>query len=76
MNLFRSEEHARRWSGFAAGSDDGIITLDQAMAMMSTPRQRERLSGRYVSAFPTYAAPFFARLREVTNNSPYWAPPT
>ena len=76
MNLFRSEEHARRWSGFNAGSGDGILRLDQAMAVMSTPRQRDRLNGRYVSSFPSYGAPFFARLREVTNDSPYWAPPT
>jgi len=76
MNLFRSEEHVRRWSGFSAGSDDGILTLDQAMAVMSTPRHRDRLNGRYVSSFPSYGAPFFARLREVTGSSPYWAPPT
>ncbi|MBI4247584.1 MAG: hypothetical protein HY728_07165 [Candidatus Rokubacteria bacterium] len=74
MNLFRSEEHARRWSGFMAGSDVGILSLDQAMAIMSTPRHRDRFTGRYVSSFPGYAAPFFARIREVTGGDPYWAP--
>ena len=72
MNLFRSEEDVRRWSGFAPDSAAGILTLEQAMAVMSTPRQRDRLNGRYVSSFPSYAAPFFTRLAEVTNDSPYW----
>jgi hypothetical protein len=75
MNLFRSEEDARRWSEFAPGSEAGILTLEQAMAVMSTPRHRDRYSGHYVSSFPSYAAPFFARLREVTGGHPYWAPP-
>ncbi len=75
MNLFRSEEDARRWSDFVPGSEAGIVTLEQAMAIMSTPRHRERFDGRYVSSFPNYAAPFFARLREVTGGSPYWEPP-
>jgi hypothetical protein len=75
MNLFRSEEHARRWSGFQAGSDAGIISLEAAMAIMSTPRHRDRFNGRYVSSLPGYGAPFFARIREVTGGSPYWQPP-
>jgi hypothetical protein len=75
MNLFRSEEDARRWAEFVPGSDAGIITLEQAMAIMSTPRQRERFNGHYVSSSTSYAAAFFARLREVTGGDPYWAPP-
>jgi len=75
MNLFRSEEDVKRWSDWVPGSDAGIVTLEQAMAIMSTPRQRERFSGHYVSSAPGYAAAFFAKLREVTGGSPYWAPP-
>ena len=75
MNLFRSEEDARRWSEFVPGSDAGIVTLEQAMAIMSTPRQRNRFDGHYVSSSPNYAAAFFAKLREVTGGSPYWEPP-
>jgi len=72
MNLFRSEDDVRRWSGFKADTAAGILTLDQALAVMSTPRQRDRLNGRYVSSFPTYGPPFFTRLAEVTGDSPYW----
>jgi hypothetical protein len=45
------------------------------MAIMSTPRHRDRFSGHYVSSSPGYTAAFFARLREVTGGEPYWAPP-
>src|SRR5262249_36421933 len=41
MNLFRSEEDARRWAEFVPGSEAGIVTLEQAMAIMSTPRHRK-----------------------------------
>jgi hypothetical protein len=75
MNLFRSEEHARRWAEFVSGSEAGIVTLEQAMAIMSTPRQQERFNGHYVSSAPAYAAAFFERLRAVTGGDPYWAPP-
>jgi hypothetical protein len=75
MNLFRSEEDARRWSEFAPGSEAGIVTLEQAMAIMSTPRHRNRFDGRYVSSSPGYSAAFFAKLREVTGGSPWWEPP-
>lgn len=74
MNLFRSEEHARHWSGFKVEAAAGLLSLDDMMAIMSTPRHRERLSGRYVSTVPTHAPPFFARLREVTRNDPFWDP--
>jgi hypothetical protein len=75
MNLFRSEEDARRWSEFVPGTDAGIVTLEQAMAIMSTPRQRNRFDGRYVSSSPSYVAAFFVKLREVTGGDPFWEPP-
>jgi hypothetical protein len=76
MNLFRSEDDARRWAEFVPGSEAGIVTLEQAMAIMSTPRHRERFSGHYVSSAPGYTNEFFAKLREVTGGDPFWAPPT
>jgi hypothetical protein len=44
------------------------------MAMMSTPRHREKLNGRYLSCAPGYAAEFFDRIREITHGSPFWEP--
>jgi len=74
MNLFRSEEHARRWSGFKAEKAAGLLSFTDMVAIMGTPRHRERLNGHYVSSVATYAQPFFDRLREVTRNSPFWDP--
>jgi hypothetical protein len=74
MNLFRSEDHARRWSGFKPESEGGLVTLRQLASIMGTPRHRDRLNGRYVSSFPTYGPPFFENLKQVTGNHPFWDP--
>lgn len=44
------------------------------MTIMSTPRQRERLNGRYISSVDSYTPMFFERLKEVTRNHPFWDP--
>ena len=76
MNLFRSKEHARKWSEFEVGTEEGIISLQDGASLMSTPRHSERLSGHYVSSVSENASIYFENLRKVTNNSPFWAPPT
>ena len=76
MNLFRSKEHARSWPEFEQGTEEGIISLQDGASLMSTPRHTERLSGHYVSSAAEAAPAFFEKLRQVTNNSPFWAPPT
>ena len=75
MNLFRSEEHARAWSEFRPEAAGGLLPVADAMAIMSTPRHRDRLSGRYVSSAPAAAPAFFERLRTVTHDNPFWRPP-
>jgi hypothetical protein len=74
MNLFRSEENAHNWSGFREGTEAGIVALPEMMAIMSTPRHRERLNGHYVSSAPGYAAEFLAKVKELTHNAPFWNP--
>jgi len=74
MNLFRSEEHVRRWSGFEADTAAAMLSFEDMMRIMSTPRHRERRSGHYVSAAPGYLAAFVERLREVTRGSAFWDP--
>ncbi len=44
------------------------------MAIMSTPRHREKLNGHYLSSAAQYAQAFFQRIREVTHGSPFWDP--
>jgi len=36
MNLFRSEEHARRWSQFQPKSEEGFITLTDLAGFFGT----------------------------------------
>jgi len=75
MNLFRSEEHARRWTGFNAERTGGLLRLAQLSAIMSTRLMRERLNGHYVSSAAGYRREFLDRIREVTAADPFWDPP-
>jgi hypothetical protein len=52
----------------------GLLSFTDMVAIMGTPRHRERLNGHYVSSVTTYAQPFFDKLRVVTRNSPFWDP--
>jgi len=72
MNLFRSKEHVKRWSQFKPGTEAGMLSLADAMRVMSTPRHRNRLGTNYVSTLPETVPAFVARLLEVTGNSPFW----
>jgi hypothetical protein len=74
MNLFRSEEHARRWAGYSTERAAGLLTLSQLSAIMSTALMRERLNGHYVSSAAAYRREFLDRLREVTGAHPFWDP--
>jgi len=35
MNLFRSEEHVRNWFGFEAGTEEGMIPLNDLVKLFS-----------------------------------------
>ena len=49
MNLFRSEEHVRNWSGFKAGTEEGIIQLPDMVKIFSGNVFTRRLDLDYVS---------------------------
>jgi len=72
MNLFRSKEHVKNWSQFTPGTEAGMLSLADAMRVMSTPRHRNRLNANYVSSAPDTMPAFVARLLEVSGNSPFW----
>jgi len=72
MNLFRSKEHVKKWPQFQAGTEPGILSLEDAMRIMSTPRHRNRLNPNYVSTVQETVPAFVARLLEVSSNSPFW----
>jgi hypothetical protein len=33
MNLFRSEDHVKNWSGFKSGAEEGIVDLSVLMKL-------------------------------------------
>jgi hypothetical protein len=35
MNLFRSEEHLRNWSGFKSGTEEGIVEMSALHKLFS-----------------------------------------
>jgi len=64
MNLFRSEEHARSWSGFKSGTEEGIIPLlDMAKAFSGNLFTR-RLDPDYVSHLQEYMMEVIAAFQD------------
>ncbi len=49
MNLFRSEEHVRRWALFNPRSGEGLIALADLAALFGTPSRRHLLDHNYLS---------------------------
>jgi hypothetical protein len=73
MNLFRSEEHARRWSQFTARSEEGFISLADLAGFFGTESRRHMLEGDYLSTwYPRRAAERRAYLEKIGKTSPFW----
>ncbi len=75
MNLFRSEEHARNWSGFRDEAAGGLLPLADIMTIFSGAMFRERLDPRFLSNLPGLRAEFLGRLKNVTGGDPFWSVP-
>ena len=81
MDLFRSEEHARRWSEFQPRSEEGFITLEQLAGFFGTESRRHMLDPDYLSVwYPRRAIERRAYLESIGKTSPFWMgtpdPPT
>jgi hypothetical protein len=73
MNLFRSEEHARRWSQFNPRSEEGFISLAELAGFFGTETRHHMLDANYLSAwFPKRAAERLAFLEQIGKVSPFW----
>jgi hypothetical protein len=72
MNLFRSEEHVRNWSGFKSGTDGGILTLAEVTHLFSGETCIRRAEPDYVS-HGGYVEPFIASLAELAKSRPFWS---
>jgi hypothetical protein len=54
MNLFRSEEHVRNWSGFKADTEDGMNSLSDIVKQFSGNFFTRRLDPDYASRMKDY----------------------
>jgi len=73
MNLFRSEEHARRWSQFNPASEDGFIALADLADFFGTETRQHMLDANYLSVwYPRRAAERRAVLERIGKTSPFW----
>lgn len=70
MNLFRSEEHARNWTGYVPGTEQGIIPLQRIVKLFSGNFFRKRREPDYVSKSGQYVQEFLSALAE---NGPFWS---
>jgi hypothetical protein len=76
MNLFRSEEHVRNWSGFKANTDEGIVQLPEMVGLFSGNLFTRRLDPDYISRFKEYIGETLTVLTEIGKTRPFWSPPT
>jgi hypothetical protein len=73
MNLFRSEEHARRGSQFNPQSEEGFIALPELAGFFATESRHHMLEADYLSTwFPKRAAERRAFLEQIGKATPFW----
>jgi len=54
MNLFRTEEHIRHWSGYRPGTEGGIVPLSDMISLFSNEFFKRRMDPDYVSHMREY----------------------
>lgn len=73
MNLFRSEEHARRWIQFNPASEIGFISLPELAGFFGTETRRHMLDADYLSVwFPRRAAERRDYVTRIGKAVPFW----
>lgn len=73
MNLFRSEDHARRWAQFNPASEEGFISLPDLTGFFGTETRRHMLDADYLSAwYPKRAAERRDYLTRIGKATPFW----
>jgi hypothetical protein len=75
MNLFRSEEHVRRWAEFNPESVDGIKPVRAAAVALGGPLNSERLEYGYVGKIQERLPEMLAALDRMGGGSSFWRMP-
>jgi hypothetical protein len=74
MNLFRSGEHVRNWSGFKSATEEGIVEMSALVSVFSGNLFTRRLDADYVSNCQKYLGEFIAAVGEIGKMRPFWSP--
>ena len=74
MNLFRSEEHVRRWQLLADGGLAGVADPRRLLVeVFGLPRYRRRLDDDYLDRVAEHSASLPDALRRISVD-PWWSP--
>jgi hypothetical protein len=72
MNLFRSEEHVKKWALYDQVSEDAIMPVADWAHVFSGPVARRRLEPDFLAHIAEYKADLFGRLRKLGKTGPFW----
>ncbi len=75
MNLFRSEEHARRWSRYDPAAREGTLPLRDWVHVFSVDYCRKRLEPDYFLSAWELRAGLFQALAALGKTGPFWGTP-
>jgi hypothetical protein len=75
MNLFRSEEHVKRWPLYSQATEDYILPISVWADIFSGPLFTQRLAPDYLEKGDEYVTAYHDALREAGKSSPYWQYP-
>ena len=72
MNLFRSEEHVKNWSGFKSGTEEGINTVSDIASLFSGNFFTKRLDPDYASNLQNYLMELIGVMKDMGS---FWQMP-
>jgi len=72
MNLFRSEEHIRKWARYDPATQEGIVTLEDLVRLFTGDFFQKRLDSNYVSHNQEYFGKFVSAVTDIAKTRPFW----
>ncbi len=72
MNLFRSEEHAKRWSRYERESEAGILPVAEWAKVFSGPLFRDRLREDYLARLGEGRSAFMQAIADLGKTEEFW----
>jgi hypothetical protein len=72
MNLFRSEEHVRRWSGYNPAAAEGTLPFGDWARVFGVEYYRTRLEPDFFLRGLELRQGLFQALKELGKSGPFW----